>query len=189
MTKLQLIDAVQSRDLATLQALIEAGTDVNEQDEQGWTPLSWAAGKGDLAAVRLLIDNGADVFKTGRDQRTPYMIALAAGHVEIVQLLQQAEAAINANASTRREVTYCQAFPVGQLRRFTAWKESSSTNGHRSLADEDLVFLHQDYSVTESMWHNENVIFSDESPAWREFCTNELGFKVPTEIELALRES
>jgi len=156
-------------------------TDINEQDEHGWTPLSWAAGKGDLAAVRLLIDNGADVFKAGRDQRTPYMIALAAGHIEIVQLLQRA-----ANHSTPNGVTYCQAFPVSQLRRFAAWKESesSSTNGRRTLADDDLVYLHQDYSVTESMWHNENVIFTDESSAWREFCTNELGFKVPSELEL-----
>jgi len=183
MTKLHLIDAVQRRDLATLQALIEAGTDVNEQDEQGWTPLSCAAGKGDLAAGRLLIDNGADVFKAGRDQRTPYMIALAAGHVEIVQLLQQAEAGFDANGSPK-EVIYCQAFPVSQLRRFVAWRENS-TNGHRALADDDLVFLHQDYSVTESMWHNENVVFTDESSARKEFCTNELGFKVPTEVELA----
>jgi uncharacterized protein len=180
MTKLHLIDAVQSRDLATLQALIETGTDVNEQDEQGWTPLSWAAGKGDLTAVRLLIDHGADVFKVGRDQRTPYMIALAAGHVEIVELLQQAEA----NRSIPKEVIYCQAFPISQLRRFAAWRENS-TNGDRALADDDLVFLHQDYSVTESMWHNENVVFTDESSAWKEFCTNELGFKVPTEVELA----
>ena len=184
MTKLHLIDAVQSRDLATLQALIEVGTDVNEQDEQGWTPLSWAAGNGDLAALRLLIDNGADIFKVGRDQRTPYTIALAAGHVEIVQLLQQAEASIDANGSTPKEVLYCQAFPVSQLRRFATWKENN-TNSHRAFADDDLVFLHQDYSVTESMWHNENVVFTDESSAWKEFCTNELGFKVPTEVELA----
>src|SRR5205085_10787619 len=179
MTKLHLIDAVQSRDLATLQALIEVGTDVNEQDEQGWTALSWAAGNGDLAAVRLLIDNGADVFTVGRDQRTPYMIALAAGHVEIVQLLQQAETRFDANGSTPKEVAYCQAFPVNQLRQFAAWRES--TNRHRALADDDLLFLHQDYSVTESMWHNENVVFTDESSAWKEICTNELGFKVPTE--------
>jgi hypothetical protein len=187
MAKLQLIDAVQSDNLASLQQLIESGADVNEQDEQGWTPLSWAAGKGNSTMVNLLIANGADVWKFGRDQRTPYMIALAAGHVEVLDLLQQAEQKVDAKRSEKKELKYCRAVPLGKLRQFDGWTKddtSSLADGGRSLTNDDLLFLHHDYSVTESIWHNEKVIFAHVTTAWKEFCRNALDFRVPNEIEL-----
>jgi len=77
MNDLELIDAVKACDYTTAQMPIKKGADVNQSNEQGWTPLNFAAGKGALSLVTLLVDNGADIFKVGRDQRTPYMIALA----------------------------------------------------------------------------------------------------------------
>src|SRR5262245_42264799 len=91
MSDLQLIEEVKAGNLASVRRLIEAGADVNQQDEQGWTPLNWAAGKGKLEIVTLLVNRGADVFKVGRDQRTPYLIALAAGQAETARFLRQAE--------------------------------------------------------------------------------------------------
>lgn len=176
MAKLQVIDAVQADNLVSLQELIATGADVNEQDEQGWTALCWAAGKGNPAMVKLLIDSGADVFKVGRDQRTPYAIALAAGHVEVLELLQQAEARVDGNRSPGKPLKYCRAFPVSKLSQFEGWTTGEDSDG--------VLFLHHDYSVTESMWHNENVVFDQVTSEWKEFCANELDFGVPNEIEL-----
>jgi hypothetical protein len=50
--------------------------------------------------------------------------------------------------------------------------------------EEEIVFIHQDLTVTESMWHNEKVIFSDITPNWQAFCTNTLNFKVPDDLDL-----
>jgi len=91
MSDLQLIEAVKANNLAAVERLIQSGADLNQQDEHGWTPLNWAAGKGDIETIRLLIEKGADVFKVGVDQRTPYLIALAFGHAEAVELLCEVE--------------------------------------------------------------------------------------------------
>lgn len=187
MAKLQLIDAVQTDNLVRLQDLIDSGANLNEQDEQGWTALNWAAGKGNPAVVQVLVNNGADVFNAGRDQRTPHTIALAAGHVEVLDILQNAEVKVAGKRSQDGELKYCRAFPVSELRQFVDWKaieDNLALAGGRTLTNEELLFLHHDYSVTESMWHNENVILDQPTAAWKEFCTNELGFTVPNEIEL-----
>ena len=72
-----LIEAAKTGDLAGVQAQLDSGAQADTTDEQGWTALSHAAGRGDLSIIKLLLNNGADVFKTGRDNRTPYLIALA----------------------------------------------------------------------------------------------------------------
>ena len=63
---MRVIEAVKNCDLETLKDLLEERADVNEQDEQGWTALNWAAGRGDAQAVSLLLEHGADVARTGR---------------------------------------------------------------------------------------------------------------------------
>lgn len=191
MSDSQLMNSVKNGDLAVLKELLQDSVDVNEQDEQGWTALSWAAGKGDLEAVQLLLDKGADVSKVGRDQRTPYMIALAADKVEVARALRAAEAKAGGDQSGRPERQYCKVYQVSALRRFPDWKENHSNgaenNGNGSadeFAEDDVVFLHQDFTVTRSMWHNEDVIFDQVSPEWKEFCTNVLEFKVPDDLDL-----
>lgn len=86
-----LIEAAKGGDASTVEKLVDSGVDVNQGDEQGWTPLNFAAGRGDLGMVKLLITKGADPFKVGRDNRTPYTIALAAGRVEVVKYLREVE--------------------------------------------------------------------------------------------------
>ena len=173
------------------------GADVNQQDEQGWTPLNFAAGKGDLSLTKLLVEKGADVFKVGRDRRTPYMIALAAGRVSVVKYLSEVEDQLTGTVRTRQERKYCKAYHLGDLRKYARWSESrinwkksersngeSNGNGSEPLTDDKVVFIHQDFTVTESAWHNENVIFNSVDSGWEEFCVNSLAFRVPTDLDL-----
>lgn len=192
MSDLQLIEAVKSGDLAGVEAQLGAGTNPDQQDEQGWTPLCWAAGKGDVALLGALLDAGADVFATGRDLRTPYMIALAAGHAEAVKMLRAAEDEAHPERA-RPERLYCKAYPLSSLEQFPALAErvdssaasgDGQTAGGAKPADEDVLFIHQDYTVTKSMWHGEDVVFDGNAPQWREFCETTLGFKVPDDLDL-----
>ena len=194
MENLELIEAVKADNLARARDLVEAGAEINQQDENGWTPLNWAAGKGNLALVTLLLEKGADVFKVGRDQRTPYKIALAAGRVEVVKLLRQAEENTGGENLSRSERKYCKAYHLRDLRRFPVWAESkinwkengdggSGSDSEDALTDDSIVYLHQDLTVTKSMWHNENVIFNQVTPQWEEFCTQVLTFKVPDDLD------
>lgn len=197
MSGLQLIDAVKSGDLAAIEQSLQSGSDVNQQDENGWTPLNWAAGRRDLAAVRLLLDKGADVFKVGRDQRTPYMIALAAGHADVVRVLREAEDKTDPSRSSRRERKYCKAYHLSELREYSGWSESrinwkekkSDKRISEDFSGDDIVFIHQDFTVTQSMWHDENVIFNQVSADWKSFCQDRLGFKVPDDLDLIVEST
>jgi hypothetical protein len=186
MGDVQLIEAVKAGDLATVEALLASGVDVHQQDEQGWTPLNWAAGKGDVAIVESLLKHGADIFTVGRDQRTPYMIALAAARVEVARLLREAEAKVGgAKSQSQQPRKYCKAYYLKDLRAFSGWSESQTEDGDvHTVSDNDVVFLHQDLTVTTSMWHNENVLFNQRTPEWEDFCTAVLQFKVPDDFDL-----
>jgi ankyrin repeat protein len=194
MSDLQLIDAVKTGQKAKVEEALNAGADIHQQDEQGWTPLNWAAGKGNAEIVSLLLDRGADVFRTGRDQRTPYNIALAAKHTDVARLLKEAESAGNGASGDSSSRDYARAYMLGDLRKFSDWREEkinwkdierADENGNsRELSDDEVVFLQQDFTVTQLIWPGENVIFNRTTPEWIDFCTQELQFKVPDDFDL-----
>src|SRR5262249_31136642 len=110
MSDLKLIEAVKNGDYKEAERLVKAGGDINQQDEHGWTPLNYAAGKGNLPMVQFLIENGSDLFRVGRDRRLPYDIALAAGHVAVVKYLKDAEDRRSSEKPFRPERKYCKAY-------------------------------------------------------------------------------
>lgn len=194
MSNLQLIDAVKTGQPAKVEEALNAGADIHQQDEQGWTPLNWAAGRGSVEIVSLLLNRGADVSRTGRDQRTPYKIALAAKHTDVARLLKKAEQAINGASGDSTSRNYARAYLLGELRKFNDWREEkinwketipAEENGKsRELSDDDVVFVQEDFTVTQLIWPGENVIFNRTTPEWVDFCTKELQFKVPDDFDL-----
>lgn len=82
---------------------------------------------------------------------------------------------------------YCRAYPLSQLRKFPGWVEKADEarkikkeiNGEivevaRRLTDTDYVYLQMDYTVTDGIFVEENVIFGDVTPEWIEFCQKSL---------------
>jgi len=179
MSQMEFIEAIRSGNRSSVEEMIKAGVDLTQQDKQGWTPLNWAAGSGHLEIVELLLENGADPLAVGRDLRTPQMIALAAGHAEVVKRLRRVEAGANGGAPDTSDRKYCTAYHLGDLRKFSAWSSDA-----QDLSDDDVVFLHQDYTVTKSIWTGEDVVFDKVTDDWKEFCNNELRFAVPDNLDL-----
>lgn len=182
------IEAAKSEDFRALEGLLANGAHVNEQDELGWTPLCWAAGRGDAEMIKVLLEHGADVSLVGRDRRTPRMIAKAADRGEAAELLAQAEKERGLWVDPRERQAYCRAYYLKSLRRFPGWAESRMRGSARAgsglgtLADEDIVYLHQDLTVTRSMWRSEGVVFDQVTPEWRTFCEKELEFQIPEDL-------
>jgi hypothetical protein len=192
MSEMELVEAIKSGNREAVKELLESGAELNRQDKHGWTALNWAAGKGDLEMIELLLRHGADPFEVGRDLRTPQMIALAAGHVEAVKLLRQAEAQTKGAGQPERK--YAAAYTLGEFRRYPAWADNKNGGGEASaeasgeqaqgLVDDDVVFLHQDYKVTKSIWPDEDVIFDRVTDQWKDYCRSELQFAVPDDLDL-----
>jgi hypothetical protein len=172
-----LIDAVARRDTQAARKLISAGFDVDLRDpDQGWSALNHAAGKGQLDMITLLVEAGADIVSTGRDNRTPYDIAIAAGHVTAARYLASRMQALGIET---RQRAYCRAYRMGDLQAFDQLSGVALT-----MSAETVAFLHHDHTVTESMFHGQNVIAIDVTPAWRAFCKQTLGFDVPDDFEI-----
>jgi ankyrin repeat protein len=181
----ELISAARIGNIEGVEEALRAGADPNQQDEHGWTPLCYAAGGGSVALVDRLLAAGADPARAGKDQRTPYQIALAAARVDAARRLR------SAGGADAEPMAYCKAYPIDELRQFPPFAGATASYvGAQSADPEDaaldgIVFIHQDFTVTECIWHAEQVLFDEVTPAWREFCAQALGFRVPDELELA----
>jgi hypothetical protein len=95
-----LYKAAGSGDIATVKALLDQGTDVNEKGGGGIlndsNALDVASAMGHTDVVRLLLDRGANVDKaSGNMGWTPLSSAAYKGHTDIVQLLIERGADIN----------------------------------------------------------------------------------------------
>jgi hypothetical protein len=84
---------------------------------------------------------------------------------------------------------YCRAYPLARLRQFPGWQEKAENarkirtevDGEmvekaRELTDEDYVYLQRNFTVTDGLFIDENIIFDDVTPAWIEFCRDVLGY-------------
>ena len=86
---------------------------------------------------------------------------------------------------------YCKAYLLGAMRKFEGWtdkRESASSEqpppekdakAHPEDTDSNIVYLQEDFVVTEGIFMDEGVIFDQVTPEWIEFCKNDLKFEVP----------
>ena len=85
---------------------------------------------------------------------------------------------------------YCRAYPLSKLRQFPGWTEKAEearkirkevddeiVEEVRKLTDDDYVYLQRNYTVTDGIFVVENIIFSDVTPEWVEFCQKVLGYE------------
>ena len=87
---------------------------------------------------------------------------------------------------------YCKAYQVKRLREFSGWKEDHKNLAKRkkqengkeievvrsSLADDDILYLQENYVVTDSIFKNENIVFNAVSDDWKKFCDTVLDFRI-----------
>eukprot|EP01065_Artemidia_motanka_P048093 TRINITY_DN7682_c0_g2_i1.p1 TRINITY_DN7682_c0_g2~~TRINITY_DN7682_c0_g2_i1.p1 ORF type:complete len:689 (+),score=216.80 TRINITY_DN7682_c0_g2_i1:76-2067(+) len=87
--------AAKKGDAWRLEALVEAGVDVEERDEYGFTALFVCAVGGHAAAVRFLAGAGAEVSPIAAGGSTPIVAAASAGHQACVDALLAAGASVD----------------------------------------------------------------------------------------------
>jgi ankyrin repeat protein len=88
--------AARSGDAETIEALVAAGADVNEQSEGSPTALMWAAKEGHVEAVKVLLKLNADPRARTAFGTTALMLAVRARSREIVEALVAAGADVSA---------------------------------------------------------------------------------------------
>jgi hypothetical protein len=83
---------------------------------------------------------------------------------------------------------HCKGHPLQLFRQFPGWTENlknarkirKEIDGEivqveRELNDSDYLYLQENFTVTDSIFVDENVIFSTVTAAWMDFCQDVLG--------------
>jgi hypothetical protein len=87
---------------------------------------------------------------------------------------------------------YCKAYPIQRLREFSGWTENAQNARRerteidgkqveepRALTEDDFLYVQDNYTVTDGIFKDENVIFDDVTPQWLDFCRDVLKFEIP----------
>ena len=88
---------------------------------------------------------------------------------------------------------YCKAYLARDFRKYSDWKENLDNLRKETkyedgkevdierdeLKDDDILYLQENYVVTDGIFKDENIIFDDVSDEWKEFCHNDLEFEIP----------
>jgi hypothetical protein len=72
---------------------------------------------------------------------------------------------------------YCKAYYLRELRTYPKWTEERVEGS--PLADDCIVYVHDDLSVTTTVVVGESVLARDHSAGWTAFLAG-IGFAVPT---------
>jgi hypothetical protein len=85
---------------------------------------------------------------------------------------------------------YCRAYYARDFAAFPGWRPDAAQlrpqgdgAARGALADDDLLYLQDDFAVTDGIFADENVVFPDAGGEWRAFCTGALGFAPPARVE------
>lgn len=96
--------------------------------------------------------------------------------------------------------SYCKAYPASAFRKYTKWSEKvsplmvteSKSNGSgeemnngAARAMLEYFYLQENYTVTASVFLDENIAFDNVTPEWKSFCHDELNFSLPATANAA----
>jgi len=99
---------------------------------------------------------------------------------------------------------YCKAYMIDRFRAYPSWRENSENTrvekaegseeeAPRVLGEDSFLYLQENYTVTDGIYLDENVIFDDVTDEWKKYCDETLGFEIPVyepiEIKSAEPES
>ncbi|MCP3963434.1 MAG: hypothetical protein GY719_36830 [bacterium] len=90
---------------------------------------------------------------------------------------------------------YCKAYYVKDFRAIKGWEENLEAlrpetreeDGQEvevertELEDDDILYLHDSYIVTDGIFTDENIIFDKVTDIWKAACHEELGFEIPVD--------
>lgn len=99
-----LLSAVKANDIKQTKELIKLHAKVDLSDQNGWTPLHYAAQQGNKLIVRFLLVSGANIEARNSYQETPLIVAaLVADNMGMVHYLLKH----GANIEAKDEEDHC----------------------------------------------------------------------------------
>lgn len=83
----RLLLAARKHDCSKIEALVQAGADVNSTEENGWAPLHYVARNNCLPCTKLLLEYKADCNKRTKSGKSAAYIVAGNGHLPVLECL------------------------------------------------------------------------------------------------------
>lgn len=91
---------------------------------------------------------------------------------------------------------YCKAYPIERFQEFSKWQEQAKaipplinpeSGQETAQAEENILhgrflFLQENFTVTQSIFLDEQIIFDQVTDDWKDYYRNVLEFEVPSEV-------
>lgn len=87
---------------------------------------------------------------------------------------------------------YCKAYAIKAFKDYANWdrlsqkikKEKKIQDARevlveREFTDNDYLYLHENFVVTDGIHSDQNIIFDQVTPEWKDFCIDTLKFHFP----------
>ena len=98
---------------------------------------------------------------------------------------------------------YCKAYYAKDFRAVEGWEENlenlrkatKEEDGKEvevprdELKDDDILYLQENYIVTDGIYKDENVIFDKVTDDWKAACQKDLGFEIPVYEPIEIKTS
>jgi hypothetical protein len=98
---------------------------------------------------------------------------------------------------------YCKAYHVKDFRNFPDWKEDVKSllpakkfeggkevvTERSSLADGDILYLQENYVVTDGIFKDDHVVFERVTDEWKRYCADVLDFRLPDHLSTGAAET
>lgn len=68
---------------------------------------------------------------------------------------------------------------AGRMPKKMSPGEAPPVEAPRALSDDDHLYLQENFTVTDGIFIDENIVFDSDTPEWLDYCKNTLMFEVP----------
>ncbi|XP_026922539.1 60 kDa lysophospholipase isoform X4 [Acinonyx jubatus] len=118
--------AAHAGDLDVLQALVELGSDLSQENFNGQTPLHAAARGGHPEVVTMLLQRGVGVSARDEDGLSPLLLAVKGRHQDIIGLLRAAGACLSPQELEDAGTELCRLASRADLEGLQSWWQAGA---------------------------------------------------------------
>jgi hypothetical protein len=97
---------------------------------------------------------------------------------------------------------YCKAYELKSFRQYPGWSEHAANvkkakkevdgkevEVDRVLDDESILYLQENYVVTDDIFKDEHIIFDNVTDDWKRFCHETLAFEIPNDEPIEIQRA